>query len=143
MNDLKKAARHYVKMRRSLGFKLRQAPGLLAEFIDFLEEQEVDYITIPLAVQWAQRQPKASPAAWAQRLTCIRGFARYRSATDPRTQIPPWGLLPFRFKRAQPHLYTDKEVEDLLQAARRMDGLRGLTYYCLIGLLSVPGLRIQ
>jgi hypothetical protein len=26
----------------------------------------------------------------------VRGFARHRVATDPRTQIPPPGLLPFR-----------------------------------------------
>ena len=143
MNALKKAVRHYVQMRRSLGFNLREAPALLADFIDFMKAQEADYITIALAVQWAQRQREASPAAWAQRLTCIRGFARYWSATDPRTQIPPWGLLPHRFKRAQPHLYSDKEVHDLLQTAQRIGGLRGLTYYCLIGLLSVSGLRIS
>jgi integrase/recombinase XerD len=71
-------------------------------------------------------------------------FARHRSATDPRTQIPPAGLLPYRPKRARPYLYSDKEIQDLLRAALKIPGggLRPWTYYCLFGLLSVSGLRV-
>jgi integrase len=143
MNRLKKAIRDYVSLRRSLGYKLREAPAMLSDFVAFLDKQKADHITIPLAVQWAQGKPKGSPALWAKRLTCVRGFARYWSATDPRTQIPPWGLLPHRSKRARPYLYTEKEVRHVLKAARQLRGLRGLTYYCIFGLLSVTGLRIS
>jgi integrase len=72
-------------------------------------------------------------------------FARHRSATDPRTQIPPAGLLPYRPKRAQPYLYSDKQIQELLGAALKLPGNGGLrpwTYYCLFGLLSVSGLRV-
>jgi integrase len=72
-------------------------------------------------------------------------FARHRSAVDPRTQIPPAGLLPYRPKRAQPYLYSDKEIESLLRAALKLPGngeLRPWTYHCLFGLLNVSGLRI-
>ena len=41
----------------------------------------------------------------------MRTFARHRSATDPRTQIPPEGLLPYRPKRARPYLYSTKEIQ--------------------------------
>jgi integrase/recombinase XerD len=143
MNRFQKAIRDYVDLRRSLGYKLREAPALLADFVAFLEKQKADYITIPLALQWAQAKPQASPVECAQRLTCIRGFARYWSATDPRTQIPPWGLLPHRPKRARPYLYTDEEIRRLVKTARQLGGLRGLTYHCLFGLLSVTGMRIS
>ena len=95
MNRLKKAVKDYVEMRRSLGYKLQQESSLLSDFVSFLQKQGVDHITIPLALQWAQQNPTVSPAEWARRLTCVRGFARYWSATDPHTQIPPWGLLPY------------------------------------------------
>jgi integrase/recombinase XerD len=141
MSGLKKAVEDYLSMRRALGYKLKDAAGLLSDFVAFYEEQDAKHITIPLALQWAQRTP-ARPAEWARRLTCVRCFARYWSATDPQTQIPPWSLLPHRPSRARPYLYTDKEVRQLLEAAQQMGGLPGLRYYCLLGLLSVTGLRL-
>ena len=74
--------------------------------------------------------------------------AQFRSATDPRTQIPLQGLLPFQPKRARPYLYSDEEIRSLLRAALRMPyrfergKLRPWVYYCLFGLLSVSGLRL-
>lgn len=141
MNQLKKAVRDYVQMRRSLGYKLKKAPGLLSDFASFLEEQGATHITIPLALEWAQRKP-GTPVEWAARLTCVRGLARYWSATDPQTQIPPVSLLPYRPSRARPSLYTDQEIHQLLEAARQLGGLFGLTHFCLLGLLSVTGLRL-
>src|SRR5260370_24415708 len=73
-------------------------------------------------------------------------FARHRSATDPRTQIPPAALLPYRPKRAQPYLYSDEQIKELLRAALKLpakSGLRPWTYHCLFGLLSVTGLRVS
>ena len=64
----------------------------------------------------------------------------------PQTEVPPSGLLPYRPGRAHPYLYSNDEVRKLLQAARRLPsahGLRGPTYYCLLGLLAVAGLRIS
>jgi integrase/recombinase XerD len=143
MKQLKKAAQDYVALRRSLGFKLRWVPNFLADFVSFLKRQRADYITVPLALQWAQQNPENKPVTVANRLTVVRRFAHYRSATDPRTQIPPWGLVRCQFKRVPPYLFTDEEVQLLLKAARQMRGLHGLTYYCLLGLLSVTGLRIS
>jgi integrase/recombinase XerD len=115
---------------------------LLSDFVSFLEDQGAHHITIPLALAWAQ-QKSTQPAEWARRLTSVRGFARYWSATDPQTQIPPWSLLPHRTRRAHPYLYTEKEIGALLKAAQQLGGLLGLTYYCLLGLLSVTGLRVS
>ncbi len=78
----------------------------------------------------------------------MRGFARYCSVSDPRTQIPPPGLLPFQPKRARPYLYSNEEINNLLCAALNMShrynscALLPWVYYCLFGLLSVTGLRI-
>jgi integrase len=142
MSGFRKAVRDYINLRRSLGYKLRDAAPLLSDFVSFLEDEGADHITIPLALQWAQRKPMR-PAEWARRLTCVRCFARHWSAVDPETQIPPWSLLPHRPSRARPYFYTDKEIGQLLEVAKQLGDLLGLTYYCLLGLLSVTGLRVS
>src|SRR5665213_4158639 len=99
----------------------------------------------------AQIPTHAQPSHWASRLCHVRQFARYRSASDPRTQIPALGLLPFQPKRARPYLYTDEEIEQLLHTTLHMPlspqprntcALLPWVYYCLFGLLSVSGLRL-
>src|SRR5580704_18880641 len=148
MITLRQAAQEYVRMRRNLGFKLRDAGKGLLDFVRFMERHRASYITQALALAWAQRPLDVQPAHWAQRLSFVRGFARYRSATDPRTQIPAQGLLPFRPKRARPYLYSNAEIRNLLRAALALPcryergELRPWVYYCLLGLLSVSGLRV-
>ena len=145
MSTLRQAVQEYLTLRRSLGFKLDKAGNQLLAFVRFMEQHEALYITTKLALAWAQQPSHVQPAEWAQRLSVVRTFARYRSAADPRTQIPPAGLLPYRPKRAQPYLYSSKEIRNLLQAACLLPthgGLRPWTYHCLFGLLSVTGMRI-
>jgi integrase len=146
MNTLRVAAQEYVSMRQALGFKLREAGARLADFVAFMEQHHAPYITQQLALTWAQQPPAVQPSTWAQRLRFVRGFARYRSATDPRTQIPSESLLPFRAQRARPYFYTDEEIQSLLRAALKLPSssaeLRPWTYYGLFGLLSVSGMRL-
>jgi integrase/recombinase XerD len=148
MTTLRQAVQEYVRMRRDLGFKLHDAGKGLLDFVTFMEQHRACYITQALALAWAQQPSNVQPAHWAQRLSFVRGFARYRSATDARTQIPAQGLLPFQPKRARPYLYSDAEIRDLLRAALKMPcqyesgKLRPWVYYCLFGLLSVSGLRL-
>jgi integrase/recombinase XerD len=146
MNTIREAVQEYLVMRRGLGFKLHDAGVTLLEFVSYLENQGISCITTKIALTWAQLPTTVQPAEWARRLSCVRGFARHRSATDPRTEIPPWGLLPYRPRRANPYLYTDEEIKRLLEAALTLlptGSLRPWTYYCLLGLLSVTGLRIS
>jgi len=146
MNTLRQATHEYLSMRRALGFKLREAGARLLDFVTFMEHHRASYITNKLALIWAQQSPAVQPSTWAQRLRFVRGFARYRSATDPRTQIPPESLLPFRAQRARPYCYTDNEIQSLLRAALKLPGsnykLRPCTYHGLFGLLSVSGMRL-
>lgn len=144
MNTLRQALQEYLLMRRSLGFQLKRPAPRLFDFVTFMERHHAAYITVPLALAWAKQPADAQPASWAQRLSFVRIFARYRSATDPRTQVPPPELLPYRPKRARPYLYSSREIRDLLRAALQLHNhaLQPWTYYCLLGLLSVSGLRV-
>jgi len=145
MTPLEQAIQDYLALRRSLGFKLREAGTCLAKFAAFLEARGATHITTALALEWSQQRSTAQPDTWAQRLGYIRGFARHHRANDPETEIPPPGLLPFHPKRARPYLYSEAEIASLLRCALELPsagGLRPWTYHCLLGLLSVTGLRI-
>ncbi len=145
MNPLQESIQDYLALRRSLGFQLRDAGICLAKFAAFLEARDATHITTQLTLEWAQQSRSVQPATWAQRLSYIRGFARHHAASDPQTEIPPPGLLPFQPRRARPYLYSEEEIAHLLQCALELPpvgGLRPLTYHCLLGLLSVTGLRI-
>ena len=146
MKSVRNAIEDYIALRRSLGFKLYGMATSLGKFASFLEQKEAPYITTALALEWAMQTVDHSPSHWAQRLGFVRVFARHWSATDPRTEIPPAGLLPFRARRARPYLYTEQEIQRLLTAAKSLSsssGLRPWTYNCLFGLLAVSGLRIS
>ena len=148
MNTLREAVEEYLSMRRHLGFKLHDAERGLLDFVTFMEQRQARVITQALALAWAQLPMHVQPAHWAKRLSFVRGFARHRSATDPRTEVPSPGLLPFQPKRAKPYLYSDEEIRKLLRAALdmphryRRGALLPWVYYCLFGLLCVSGLRL-
>ena len=107
MTPLRSAVEDYVDLRRSLGFKLRDMAAGLIDFVSFLEQKAAPHITTPLALEWAMQPKHHQPSDWAKPPGFVRVFARHWSATDPGTEIPPVGLLPFRPQRARPYLYTE------------------------------------
>ncbi len=80
---------------------------------------------------------------WAsQRLSMVRGFARYLHTIDPAAQVPPAGLLPARTRRVTPCIYSDADITALMTAARMLrNPLKAATFATLIGLLAVTGMR--
>ena len=86
MNKLREAVHEYLNLRRGLGFKMQEAGKGLLDFATFMEQNRATYVTNELALVWAQRPLSVQPANWAKRLGHVRGFARHRVATDPRTQ---------------------------------------------------------
>ena len=146
MKTLHQALDDYLTLRQAMGFKLSEARTLLPQFVDFLDHQGATFITTEWALKWATQPRHIQPAGWASRLRSVRGFARYHIAIDPRTEIPPTELLPYRPQRRSPYLYSDAEILQLLKAASRLPsatGLRAHTYTTAFGLLVVTGMRIS
>jgi len=144
MSVLRQALRDYVSMRRGLGYKFVHQEHQLEGFVTFMDQQNAAVITTKLALEWAT-QPPGRHASWAIRLSDVRGFARHLHSLEPRTQIPPTGIIKYRH-RPRPYLYTEAEIQTLLTAALALPpvhGLRRWTYHCLFGLLAVTGLRIS
>jgi integrase len=144
MNTLRDALMQYVAARRALGTKLQEPAQTLGQFLEFLESQEAKFITTELALRWAMQPQNVQRATWARRLSMVRRFAMWLSATDPRNQIPPHRLINGRRRRNPPHIFTDQEVTQLMSEASGLcssKSLRAHTYETIIGLLATTGLR--
>jgi len=140
--SLRSMLEDYLSVRRSLGYKLKDEGKLLSDFVAHVERSGDLFITTSLALAWASRV-KATMNTQAKRLSLVRSFAKYVRTLDPRTEIPPPGLLPFHRSRPTPYLYSDDDVRALIRAARDLDGcLRPSTYVTLIGLLATTGIRV-
>lgn len=143
MSPLREALADYLRLRRALGYKLERAGKLLPQFLDYLEQEDAEIVTVERTLAWATLPAGGSRRWWAFRLSIARGFVVYLHSLDPAHQLPPADLLPDRSRRATPYLYTDTEIAALIAAAERLRfPLRVATYRTLIGLLAATGMRI-
>ena len=110
MKPLVAAAADYLTLRRALRFKLYHETWWLPDFVAYLTSHGSSTITTELALRWAQQPAEADPSWWAMKLGAIRRFARHHHARDPRTEVPPPDLLPFRSRRQTPHIYSDEKL---------------------------------
>lgn len=146
MSQLSALLKDYLNLRASLGFKMKEGRRDLPKLLSFLKRRGAKSITTKLAVQWAVEPQSAKAGYWAQRLSLVRGFAKYLSGIDPRTEIPPPRLLPYGNRRRKPHIYSADEIQRLLRATLTSDCKKFIsakTYTTIFGLLSVTGMRLS
>jgi len=143
MTGLSRRLEEYLRIRRSLGFKLERDGKLLAQFIGYLHDHGAETITIDHAVAWVGLPAGAGRGWLAFRMSVVRGFLGYLHTLDPAVPVPPADLFPPGGRRAVPYLYSDDELAALVAAT---DTLRyppqRATYRTLICLLAVTGMRI-
>ena len=120
MSRLHEALEAYLNLRRGLGTQLRQPGVYLHRFVEFLDREGSSTVTTDLALRWATQPASATPATWARRLDDVRRFALWLSATDSRTEVPPRGLLPHRYRRRAPYIYSDDEIKRVVVQAGRL-----------------------
>ena len=143
MTGFAAAAADYLATRRAMGYKLAYQGQMLRQFAAYLDSAGAEHLTVTHALSWAKQPAGAAPVWWAVRLGTARSFARYLSALDPATEIPPAGLLPEPSHRIVPYIYSDQDIAALRRAAGRLSPEhRADTYQTLIGLLAVTGMRV-
>jgi integrase/recombinase XerD len=140
--DLAHRLEEYLRIRRSLGYKLERDGKLLAQFIGYLHDQGADTITIDHVVAWVGL-PGGGHGWLAFRMSVVRGFLGYLHTLDPSVPVPPADLFPPGPHRAMPYLYSDDELAALVAATATLRyPLQRATYQTLICLLAVTGLRV-
>jgi integrase len=137
----------YIALRRGLGYRSVSQERALRAFARYLDGQAHDGpIPLELSLDWAASTVSADPCNPARRLTTVRGFLRHLAALDGATEVPAPGLLGPTGSRKPPHIYSDQEIAELLQATAALapaGGLRPRCYATLYGLLACTGLRIS
>ncbi len=77
MKPLEQALKDYLRIRRRLGFRLREAEGLLRNFVTFLQAEGAPYITRELALRRTIPKCQAQVAGWA-----VAGWVAQRRASS-------------------------------------------------------------
>jgi integrase/recombinase XerD len=143
MSTLSDSLDDYLRLRRSLGYKLERSGQVLADFVAFSQNAGTDLIRTDVAVSWALGSPNPDSAWRAGRLGMVRGFARYVHALDPRHEVPPPRLIPRGVGRRSPWIFTNDQVTGLMSAARHLRSpLQAATLETVVGLLWTTGLRV-
>jgi integrase len=143
MSGLQAHVDEYLRLRRALGFKLKEDERLLGQLVGYLEAAGASTVKTELAVTWARQPVGVHPNHWSKRLRVARGFAAYLHTVDPATEIPPPDIFPHRRQRATPYLFSQQDICRLLTEARRLrHPMRAASYEALLGLLAVSGVRI-
>jgi integrase len=144
MSALQQALRNYLELRRALGFKLKRHGALLPGFVASVEASGSSVITTAAALAWATKPSRATAKWAAARLAMVRAFAAYVQTLDPRTEVPPQELLSHPPRRkSPPYIYSDEEVEAIMDATDRItDPFRAHTYRTVVGLLASTGMRV-
>jgi integrase len=145
---MQRAVRRYLEDRRRLGFALAAPDTELARFARYADAREHrGPLTQELMLGWAREHVhRTSDVTAARRLEIVLPFAAYYRQFEPDTEIPPKGILGRGHRRLAPHIYTDQEIIQLLDAAGRLRltwPLRALTYRTLFGLIAAAGLRLS
>jgi integrase/recombinase XerD len=145
MSALAEKATEYLALRQGLGHGLERTAMLLPRFIAHLEATGSEMITIEAALSWAT-EPTAGPtvSVAAHRMMIVRGFARYMRAIDPRTEVPPVGLVHYRQRWRPPFVYSEHDVEAMMSSAAVAIATpwKADTLATMIGLLAATGMRV-
>ena len=144
--SLRRELDRYLSVRRSLGYELGTSARALRRFVDFAEAEQAQHMTTALFLRWQGAFGQAGRQTWAARFGMVRLFAQWLHGLDPNHEALPRGLVPSRYRRARPYIYSAEEIVAIIDAAAELPsvyGMRGHTCSTLFGLIAVTGLRIS
>ncbi len=137
----------FVVMKQVQGFKYEVGAMRLGLFDQFLAEQQSSSLVLT-AKQLDDYQDTLAKLGEVNRFVLsvvARDFTRYYHQIVPKSSVLE--TIPFkRPESSKPFIFSEDEINDLMQAARQMgpvNSLRPSVYATLIGLLYTTGLRIS
>lgn len=146
MINLSKLLEEYLTLRHQLGFELHNAEHVLKNFVFYMKQKKKRHITVKIALEFATRDPQCSLTWQSAKIGIVRDFAAYLYIYDAKTEIPSKDLLPNKYHRRRPYIFTDEEIIRLLESCLGLlmkTPLKAQTYYAFFGLIAVTGMRIS
>lgn len=140
--DLLAALAVYLTQRRTLGFQLVEEERNARRFLEWLPTSTG--FTAAQAMTWAHGDGSLRNSYQCQRLSAVRGLARYCHAIGMEVQVPAANTLRTTRDRRRPHIYTQHEVDALIDACQHefTRPLVQATMAHIIALLAVTGMRV-
>ena len=141
---MRQAIEAYLALRRISGFELKKDDYLLRSYARFAAQRGESRVRTATAITWAAQS--TSVVQRDVRLKSVCRFARFVRLEDEGHELPPAEHFACHKTRRVPYIYSDAELERLIQAALQLGPpgtLRPYTYTTLIALLSATGLRIS
>jgi integrase/recombinase XerD len=138
------AIERYLALRRSLGFKLREASQRLQSFGRFAMLRGDTHVRAATAIEWATAAP--SPNARRVHLEDVVRLARFLRGEDAVHEVPPENFFHAPRARPLPYIYSPEQIARIVKAARRLREsypLRRQTYPTPLGLIAATGVRIS
>ena len=144
LRQLEDSMDDYLRLRRSLGFVLKDTEEILRSYLRFLDENHLSELSLDSALAWSSQPAGVHPVWQASRLSVLRVFTQHLHAQDPGTVVIPAHIVPGPTSlRAEPFIYSDQDLTTILNAAGTLEpSLRAATYRTLISLLAVTGIRV-
>lgn len=142
MDELRNLVQDYLKLRRSLGYKLQDSEYFLTQFCRYLDETGPTSVTTENIVAWAV-SPGGTADWHSKRIAPIRLFAQWAHTFDPSIEVPAREILPGHPHRAVPFIYSADQVNALMEQAGALPNpMIAASYRTLIGLLACTGMRV-
>lgn len=144
-NLISNQVEEYISYKKGLGFKIKIESDELRRFASYT--RSLNYkgsLTIDIALKWVSSKPEYSRYYMTRRLEVIRTFGKYISIFDPNAQVPSKGLFGKCHGKVTPYIFTESEINILMQKALELlspDGLRAIAISAAIGLIWVTGMR--
>jgi integrase/recombinase XerD len=108
MSTLIQELDRYLAIRRSLGYDLSTSARVLRRFVAFAHGRKARCLTTDLFLAWQAEFGEANQQTWSARLGMVRQFALWLSGVDPRHEVPPKALIPGRYRRSKPYIYSER-----------------------------------
>ena len=135
----------YVELRRGLGYRFDEDVSLLRTFDRYVCETGSTELSQELALAFVTSNPNSSESYRFSRYRVVRQFSEYLAVFDPESPRLDPKALPIHKTRANPYIYTDQDIAQLLHEARHISSknpMRGVTLHAMVGLATSTGLRI-
>lgn len=148
MKTISQGIKEYIELKQAYGLKFQSGASTLQQFSKFCAQNNYKKISVKIVLDWIQTYPESTQENIARKMMTLRGFASYWKSFDDKTEIPPKELTHYQSNRGNPHIYSSDEIENILNAAKKLGAERGQsnpirpqTFTTMFGLIAATGMR--
>jgi site-specific recombinase XerD len=150
LKDLKNEIDEFLEFKRALGSPYVRGESTLRNFQRFIERREFsmevtgDGIDLRTAIaEWISSKEDRKAVTISLYLGVVRQLCLYRRRRDPNSYVPECAMAPQTESRHFPHIFSEKEIRQILTAALRHQGrnIWSEMLYTLILLSYCTGIR--